>query len=863
MEIQKNNAKDTRQLMSDAKFHEAYGRYDELKQRYETWDESVERVMDTHRFFYKDKIKNCQELLNLMDEVERGYKDKLFLGSQRTLQFGGKQLLKKHERSYNCAASYCDRPNFFSGYFFLLLAGAGVGMSLQFHHVNKLPEIKKRSNHTKTYVVPDSIEGWANTIDVLLSSYFTENQVYPEYAGKKVNFDLSEIRPKGSFISGGFRAPGAEPLRKALDLIESKIEQALKEGCLKLKPIQVYDICMYIADCVIAGSIRRSATICLFSKTDNEMLNAKVGNWFVENPQRGRSNNSVVLVRDEVTKEEFDNIINSVKDYGEPGFIFADSNEFVYNPCFTGDMRLLTKEGYKHFEELENHEVEIINKDGDISVSKIWCSGEKEVIQLTLSNGNNIKCTPDHVFMLNDGTECMAENTLNKELKNNHFDIIVVENIIKLGIEKVYDFSEPLTHWGIVEGVVVHNCAEVGFMPITEDGRSGFITCNLSEINGAKSITKEIFFEQCKLASIIGTIQAGYTNFMYFKDATKELIERDSLIGVGITGIMNNPNILLDKDVLTEGANIVKHWNLIVSKMLGINQAARTTVIKPSGNSSVLLGCSSGIHGEHSKRYIRHVQTAKDSEVGKLFLEKNPNMCEDSVWNKERDIVMAFPIENSDNSLFKKDLLGVKQLEAVKLVQQYWVETGTNVELCNHPKLRNNVSNTISVDNWNEVADYIYENRQYFAGISLLAQVGDKNYPQAPFTEVFTYQQIVDKYGEVSMFTSALIEAGLNAFDNNLWLACSTVMGSGLILKDDHSDLLKRDFVRRVLKFSKNFKNLEDCVNCLKDVYNLHKYWKIQTNLKDIDWSYELSNHTYTDVDTMGATGCAGGACEL
>lgn len=199
-----------RQLMSDAKFYEAYARYNEEENRYETWKESVNRVMNMHRNYYKNKM--TDELSILINEVEEAYNQKLFLGAQRALQFGGKQLLAHNGRLYNCSSSYCDRPDFFGGLFYLLLCGCGVGFSVQKQHISKLPDITKRNKSAKTYIVPDSIEGWASTIDVLLSSYFVGGGVYPEYEGRKIYFDLTNIRPKGSFISGGFKAPGSEPL---------------------------------------------------------------------------------------------------------------------------------------------------------------------------------------------------------------------------------------------------------------------------------------------------------------------------------------------------------------------------------------------------------------------------------------------------------------------------------------------------------------------------------------------------------------------------------------------------------------------------------------------------------------------------
>lgn len=728
--------KNARNMMGDAKFFEAYSRYNEEKQRYETWDEAVSRVMTMHREFYKDKM--TPDLVSLIDEVESAYKKKLFLGAQRALQFGGEQLLRHHMRLYNCSSSYCDRPSFFGEAFYAMLCGSGVGFSVQKHHVAKLPQVKRREKTAKTYEVPDSIEGWATALNILLSSFFVGGGVHPEYEGRKIYFDLTNIRPKGAFISGGFKAPGPEGLRFALDKIERVIKTAIESGRNQLTPIECYDIVMYVADAVISGGVRRSATICMFSADDIEMITAKTGSWFVDNPQRGRSNNSAVLLRQTTTFEQFQNIMKSVKDVGEPGFIFVDDLDITFNPC-----------------------------------------------------------------------------------------------------------------------------CEIGMRPQTTDGRSGFQVCNLTEINGGMSNDLDTFLLQCKVASIMGTLQAGYTDFKFLSKETKEIVEHEALIGVSITGWMNNPEVLFDKENMRLGAEEVKKWNKITADLLGIKQAARTCTVKPSGNASVLLGTSSGIHGEHSPLYLRHVQFNKETEVAKLFMDFNPEMCEDSVWSRERDVVVAFPVVSPETSIFKRDLLGVKQLEYVKLAQENWIEHGTNVDLCVIPNIRHNISNTITVDDWDEVTQYIYDNRYSFCGVSLLSASGDRAYPQAPFTEVLTMEQITELYGEVAMFTSALIEAGLNAFNNDLWTACNTALGYGEKLSDGHEFLLKRDFIRRFDKFALNFTDKEQCANCLKDVYNLHKWWKIQKNMKDINWASELGEKEYIDINTTGAQACSGGACEL
>lgn len=317
-------------LMADAKFYSDYSRYDEATGMYETWEQSVDRVMRMHEEKYKE-VKH--KLTEVFSRIKKAYNEKRILGAQRALQFGGKQLLDKNARMYNCVSSWLDRPAFFGEFMWLMLCGCGAGFSVQKQHVAKLPAIGPRNKSVKKFVVPDSIEGWAQSFDVLMSSFFKKDAKHPEYSGHPVWFDLSEIRPKGAFISGGFKAPGPEPLWDALNKVEQLLNSLVKAGESSIRPIHAYDVCMYMADAVISGGVRRSACLAMFSKDDEEMVKAKTGSWFVDNPQRGRSNNSVMLLRDDVTFEEFKEIMKSVEHSGEPGFIFTDSLEFTYNPC--------------------------------------------------------------------------------------------------------------------------------------------------------------------------------------------------------------------------------------------------------------------------------------------------------------------------------------------------------------------------------------------------------------------------------------------------------------------------------------------------------------------------------------------------
>jgi len=730
---------DTRDFLSQTKFYEGYSRFMENEGRYETWDEAVDRVIEMHDQNY---INSNNELSEYLEEARTAYKEQRVLGAQRALQFGGEQLMKHQMRMYNCTSSYVNRPEFFGEVFYILLCGAGAGFSVQKHHIKKLPKIQNRTKQAKGYIVEDSIEGWASALDVLMSSFFVGGGKHPDYEGRRVFFDLSQIRPKGALISGGFKAPGPEGLRRSLDKIEHLLQGIVidSKDPIDLKPINAYDITMHAADAVLSGGVRRSATICLFSPDDEEMMNAKTGNWFVDNPQRGRSNNSAVIVRDETTPEQFGKIMESVKQFGEPGFVFVESKEHTTNPC-----------------------------------------------------------------------------------------------------------------------------VEIGMYPQINK-KSGWQGCNLTEINGGKCNTEEDFYKACRAASILGTLQAGYTDFKFLTDTSKLIFDREALLGVSITGWMNNPKILFNEKILEKGAQIVKEVNREVSKIIGINAAARTTCVKPSGNASVLLQTASGIHAEHSDMYIRNVQMNKESEITQAIMKTNPYMVEESVWSAGgTDVVVSFPILPNKGSMYKDDLLGIKHLELVKKAQKHWVEAGTNEDLCADKGIRHNVSNTIIVDDWDEVEKYVFENRHSFAGISFLAMSGDKDYNQAPNTAVITADKMVKKYGNAAVFASGMVVDALKCF-NNLWDACATAKGFGDDISLESSEnALKNDWIRRFNKFADNYLGSDAVLaeHCLKDAYLLHKWNKIQSTLKTIDWKKDITEKKYTDVDTLAAAACAGGACEI
>jgi len=308
-------------ILSDITVYMKYAKYLPEAQRRETWEELVTRNKEMHQRRYP----------LLADEIEEVYKfvyDKKVLPSMRSMQFGGKPIEISPNRIYNCAYLPIDHKDAFAETMFLLLGGTGVGYSVQKHHVDKLPEIRKPNpDKTRRYLIGDSIEGWADAVKVLMKSYFGENTSTPV-------FDYSDIRQKGAMlVTSGGKAPGPKPLRECLVKVENMLKE--KENGSKLTTLEVHDIVCHIADAVLAGGIRRAALISLFSADDNEMISCKSGAWWELNPQRGRANNSAVLLRNKITKGFFMDLWKRVElsGAGEPGIYFSYDKDWGTNPC--------------------------------------------------------------------------------------------------------------------------------------------------------------------------------------------------------------------------------------------------------------------------------------------------------------------------------------------------------------------------------------------------------------------------------------------------------------------------------------------------------------------------------------------------
>lgn len=630
-----------------------YARYSAELRRRETWSEAVNRVCEMHLTHYPDTslgdaalaalssgdvegtdLARIGKLNRLHDAIRAAFgavESHEVLPSMRSLQFGGEAVLNKHARIYNCAFTYIDRLDAFRETLYLLLCGCGVGFSLQRHHVAKLPPLAplRPKARVSTFVVPDTIEGWADALHQLMLA---------GVEGRKVVFDYSAIRPAGAPLrTSGGKAPGPEPLFNSLTRIEHIVQRAAGR---RLRPIEAYDILMWAAKAVLSGGVRRSATICLFSADDEEMAAAKTGNWFQEQPQRTASNNSAVIVRSQATREQFDRLFEAQKQFGEPGFYFVEDPEYGANPC--------------------------------------------------------------------------VEIGLHPRLK---LDAAAIARLRELGHQGELREGEVLT---------------------------GVQFCNLTTVSAAAAETPERFYQLCAHAAVIGTLQAGYTNFEYLSPVSRVITEREALLGVSICGVLDRPDVLLDAQVLRTGAAVVKAINAVMARALGINPAARTTCVKPEGTASLLLGTSSGLHPHHALRYFRRVQTNVFDPIFNHFKRVNPHMVEPSVYDPNgRTEVITFPVEGPPFGIYREDLSAVKHLEYVRLVQMNWVQAGRRHERFS-PGLHHNVSCTISVrdDEWPAVADFIWANRGSFTGVALLQEQGDKAYRQAPREAVVTGEDV-------------------------------------------------------------------------------------------------------------------------
>lgn len=1105
-----------KKFLSDLKLYSDYFKWKEELGRYENWEEACEDIVDGHRKKYSTYNNALEPYLQ---SVVESMKDQVVLASQRNLQYRYNEIMKHNTKMFNCTSTHIARNRVFQEIFYLGLSGCGVGGGLLIPFVNNISRIQKRTNGTKTFVIPDSIEGWADSLGVLLSSYFVDEQPFPEYAGYEVKFDYSQIREKGTYISGGFKAPGHEGLKQSLEKIEQLLEKWIEKEGNKIRPILAFDIICHASDAVLSGGVRRSALNMIVDPNDDEMIHAKTGNWRVDNPHRARSNNSVILLRSEVTKEQFDYLVKLNDGANDIGFVFANSWFDMFNPCVSFDSLINTPKGLYFPEDLKDNNSIVVDSK-NFNSTGFRQTGIKPVYEIETVYGRKVKVTGEHIMFTSDGMVQASQLMVGDELvisnntdidipldntsndfklgyligsvlgdgnfsrnyaqikfwgdKNSHYhntclqflkdlnwgstkkDNLVLEqdkeNYTLINSKELYDFIEskdssvvenkrltkkllsgnfnyingivsgyfdadgsvtfnkekgnsvrivsnqignleniqialnalgvysklyfnrnrtsngksllpdgkggmkeyevkdshelvvtkesiknfnklgfinidkrkligdilssykrnfnktdflekiksityhieavPVYDCSVQEGVekfecngfVVHNCFEIAKLPILDNidfskihyddieqyvhnnkHKFGIQGCNLNEINAEKCTTKEKFFKACKDAAVLGTLQAGYTNFPYLGEVSQKIFEREALLGVSITGWMNNPS-LFDADLLKQGAEIVKMTNKQVAEIIEINQAARTTCVKPSGNASVVLGTASGIHPEHSEKYFRIMQLNKESNTAKWLTDNMPFLLEESVWSTTKsDYVVFVPVENPKKGLFKKDMKGIKHLELIKLVQQNWVNAGTNPERCVYNPINHNTSCTVIIDDKDLIVNYIWDNKEDFTAVSFMSDYGDKDFNQAPFTSVLNLEELVSEYGKGAVLASGLVVDGLHYFDNNLWLACDTLIDGLPVTGTREQVLLKKYWLDRAKKFAKNYYkgDIRRMVYCLKDIHLFHKWETITRQFKEVNFGEILDKPQFKDISDYGAMSCAGGSCEI
>lgn len=869
-----------KKILSDLTVYLKYAKFIPEKNRRETWDEIVDRYQDMMVKKYPSLVFEIVENIKLI-------RDKRILPSMRALQFAGKPIEVNHCRSYNCCYLPIDDPKAFSEVIFLLLGGTGVGFSVRNHHISQLPPIKKPKGQ-KRYLVGDSIEGWADAIKMLMKSYFGQSSVEP-------SFDFSDIRPKGAqLITAGGKAPGPEPLRLCIERIKRIIDK--RQDGEKLGSLECHDIINHLADAVLAGGIRRSACISLFDMDDEDMLTCKAGAWWEENEQRGRSNNSAVLYRDEITKDQFFSIWKKIQDSGsgEPGVFLSNDKESGTNPSLRKGTKVLTTEGIFPIEELQDKEFFVKNLDGKISRANCWLSGkDKPLFKLKLKGGHEYFATAEHQWPVWDGDKYVKVNTPNVKIGSYlpvikedklfdgelgtrkegwqvgariyrrqqtdihwtksseefrkgyiaavfdlfaHVDIALDKGTISImcsSEQMSTDLSELLGFYGInttidqdgyrrtlkitekssithllnlcpfgskdigkliqtyfllpksensqievigiekteleedVWDITVHdethcfqiahcitgNCCEVRLKP--------FSFCNLTEINATTIMSEEDFQHRAKVAAFFGTLQAGFTDFHYLRDIWKKTTEEDALIGVGITGIASGT--ILNYNLIV-AAKVVTDENIRVAHKIGIAEAARKLVVKPAGTTSLVCSTSSGIHAWHSEFYIRRIRVGKDEPIYQYFKDKLPTLIEQDQFKESQGIIcipQAAPLTAITRSESTFELL-----ERIKKFNIEWVQEGFD-----RGPDHNNVSATVSVkdDEWKEVGEWMWENRENYAGLSVLPY-DNGSYVQAPFevideatfhtmmeqlvaidlTEIVEYVDVTDLRGEAA-----------------------------------------------------------------------------------------------------------------
>lgn len=762
-------------------YSRTYSRYLQNIGRREHWWETCRRAVEY----------NCSLVPGTTKEEAQQLYDNMFnlrqFVSGRTMWVGNTEVSKKYPMAnFNCAFEVIDNYHAYHDLFYLLMVGAGVGVRVLKDDAAKLPKI--RTDVTlihETYVetpksdrleftevtyggqiatikIGDSKEGWAQAIE----RYFDvmTNLEYRDIDMIIVNYN--SIRPKGERLKiFGGTASGYESMMKMIDKIHNTIKNAgVRDHSdrVQLHPLDLLDIANIIGENVVSGGVRRTAEIGLIDQDDQETINAKSnlyhqvnGVWEIDKSiaHRQMSNNSIYYRR-KPTREELHDHLMKMRYSGEPGWVneVAASkrrdNFNGCNPCFAGDMKILTPYGYKKIESLVGEDVELIDNTGTVVHGRVWCTGEKPTVSIHLDSDkfDIIECTDNHRFMLSDDTECEAKNLAGKKIKTFSGDDVIVSLVEHTGkTKKVYDFSIPTTHWGVVEGVIAHNCGE-----ILLDSHG---LCNLTTVNvmafvneNTYCLDKESLINAMKLSA-----RAGYRMTCRELEIHEwnKIQDRDRLIGCSMTGwqdMVNMVELTRDQEIeLLEKLRDAVHTEAYAyADKLHMPRPALCTTIKPEGTISLLPTVSAGVHYSHSPYYIRRVRiTATDplckvcEDLGYPVLPEVGQTAENCVTK-----VVEFPVQAPEGKT-KYDVSAIEQLENYKMMMDHYID--------------HNCSITVHVrDNeWDDVEDWVWNHWDDTVALSFLS-LDDNFYELMPY-EAISKEEYDRRVSVMKPFNPALI----------------------------------------------------------------------------------------------------------
>ena len=259
------------------------------------------------------------------------------------------------------------------------------------------------------------------------------------------------------------------------------------------------------------------------------------------------------------------------------------------------------------------------------------------------------------------------------------------------------------------------------------------------EVNVSNIEDQEDLNNRVSAAAFFGTLQAGFTDFHYLRPIWQKTTQKDALLGIGMTGIGSGEILKYDLEV---AAKIAKLTNSLISEQIGINEAARITCIKPSGTTSLVLGTASGIHAWHAPYYLRTMRFGKNEDVAAYLMVNHPELCEDDQLRPQDTVCVRIPVKAPEGSIFRTET-AIDTLERVKKFSTEWVKAGHINGDNTH-----NVSATISIDKsrkygnedftldeWEVVGQWMWENREVYNGLSVLPYFGG-SFVQAPFEDI-------------------------------------------------------------------------------------------------------------------------------